>query len=268
MSSADFCATIGESHNPPSPVSGTQRRPPGVSSAAFGAQPPDLRFASLTGMDFAVSCRLVRRGRLLIRFLSIGSQSAHPIFLQTPPHDDALALLSPFPSVRVGRGLSPPDFRTCPAHNIDPSLRSGRHAREQIAVDACRIDPSSIASSFALRASKDKSRSPRAFATPKRPCSLRPRRRNDIYEMASSRSAVFLHPIGDRPTPFGVPELVFYHRVHLIGELGPPVSGQVLPERLWWPWGDCLLLWGFLSGKGPCHNNQEVQEPECCNDHE
>src|SRR5205085_688016 len=35
----------------------TQSRSPGVSSTVFRAQPPDLRFASLMDMDFAVSCR-------------------------------------------------------------------------------------------------------------------------------------------------------------------------------------------------------------------
>ena len=33
-------------------------------SIAFGAQPPDLRFAPLMDMDFAISCPLVRRWRL------------------------------------------------------------------------------------------------------------------------------------------------------------------------------------------------------------
>src|ERR1022692_5204729 len=39
----------------------TRSRSPGVSSTAFRAQPPDLRFAPLMDMDFAVSCPLVRR---------------------------------------------------------------------------------------------------------------------------------------------------------------------------------------------------------------
>src|ERR1035441_10367355 len=33
-------------------------------SDSFCAQPPDLRFASLVDMDFAISCPLVRRSRL------------------------------------------------------------------------------------------------------------------------------------------------------------------------------------------------------------
>src|SRR5271165_5939225 len=46
----------------------TQGRSPGVSSAAFRAQSPDLRFAPLMDMDFAVSCPLVRRSRLISGF--------------------------------------------------------------------------------------------------------------------------------------------------------------------------------------------------------
>src|ERR1700688_4515446 len=43
----------------------TQGRSPGVSSAAFRAQLPDLRFASLMDMGFAVRCLLARRWRLV-----------------------------------------------------------------------------------------------------------------------------------------------------------------------------------------------------------
>ena len=66
-------------------------RSPEVSSAAFRAQPSDLRFALLMDMGFAVSCPLAPRSRLE----SGSCTSAHafaPRFLQTPPHDDALAL--------------------------------------------------------------------------------------------------------------------------------------------------------------------------------
>jgi hypothetical protein len=43
----------------------TRGRSPGVSSIAFGAQPPDLRLAPLMDMDFAIRCPLVRRSRLV-----------------------------------------------------------------------------------------------------------------------------------------------------------------------------------------------------------
>jgi hypothetical protein len=66
----------------------TQSRSPGVSSVAFRAQSPDLRFASLMDMDFAVSGPLVRRSRLVP-----GScPSTHTFalrFLQTSPRGDS-----------------------------------------------------------------------------------------------------------------------------------------------------------------------------------
>src|SRR6516162_7232513 len=66
----------------------TRGRSPGVSSIAFGAQPPDLRFAPLMDMDFAIRCPLVRR----LRLLSGSCPSARTFasrFLQTPPRGDS-----------------------------------------------------------------------------------------------------------------------------------------------------------------------------------
>ena len=40
-----------------------------------------------------------------------------PHFLQTPPRDDALVLHSSFTSIRLDRGLAPPNNRTCWAHD-------------------------------------------------------------------------------------------------------------------------------------------------------
>jgi hypothetical protein len=48
---------------------GSQNRSPGVSSVAFRTRSPDLRFASLMDMDFAVSGPLVRRSRRPVRLL-------------------------------------------------------------------------------------------------------------------------------------------------------------------------------------------------------
>src|SRR5438128_6075263 len=62
----------------------TPSRSPGVSSTAFRAQSPNLRFASLMDMDFAVSCPLVRRWRLVSGFCS-STRTFVPCFLQTPP---------------------------------------------------------------------------------------------------------------------------------------------------------------------------------------
>src|ERR1700738_5653595 len=61
----------------------TPRRSPGVSSIAFGAQPPDLRFASLMDLDFAMCRPLVRRLRLISSFCS-SARTFDPRFLQTP----------------------------------------------------------------------------------------------------------------------------------------------------------------------------------------
>src|SRR5882672_7535460 len=62
----------------------TRDRSPGVSSAAFRAQSPNLRFASLMDMDFTVRCPLVRRLRLVFGFCPSTHAFAR-CFLQTPP---------------------------------------------------------------------------------------------------------------------------------------------------------------------------------------
>src|SRR3954467_5630796 len=54
-----------------------------------------------------------------------------PRFLQTVPRGSALALHSCFTSIRLHRGLSPPDCWACPAHPLGarharPARRSGR----------------------------------------------------------------------------------------------------------------------------------------------
>src|SRR6185436_6353369 len=72
----------------PSVAEATQRRSPGVSSVAFRAQSPDLRFASLMDMDFAVSGPLVRRSRLVPG--SCPSTRTFALrFLQTSPRGDS-----------------------------------------------------------------------------------------------------------------------------------------------------------------------------------
>ena len=115
MPSADFCRAVREPLDPLSRQSATRDRPPEVSSTAFHAQPPDLRSAPLMDTDFAAICPLVQRSRLLSGSCPSARVFA-PRFLQTPPHDDALALRLPFASIRLGRGLTPPDCRTCSAH--------------------------------------------------------------------------------------------------------------------------------------------------------
>src|SRR6516164_4727312 len=66
----------------------TRDRSPGVSSIAFDAQPPDLRFAPLMDMDFAIRCPLVRCLRLVSGFCPSARTFASR-FLQTPPRGDS-----------------------------------------------------------------------------------------------------------------------------------------------------------------------------------
>src|SRR3982075_3345064 len=66
----------------------TRSRSPGVSSVTFRAQSPDLRFASLMDMDFAVSRPLVRRSRLVSDFCP-STRTFALRFLQTSPRGDS-----------------------------------------------------------------------------------------------------------------------------------------------------------------------------------
>ena len=71
----------------------TPGRSPGVSSTAFRAQPPNLRFAPLMDMDFAVSCPLVRRWRLISGFCP-STRTFVPCFLQTPPRGGSPCIIT------------------------------------------------------------------------------------------------------------------------------------------------------------------------------
>ena len=88
MPSADFCAAVRSPRGSLSSERGTRRRPPEVSSIAFRAHLPDLRFASLMDMDFAIRCPLVRRWRLISGFCP-SARTFAPRFLQTPPRGDS-----------------------------------------------------------------------------------------------------------------------------------------------------------------------------------
>jgi len=122
MPSADFCAAIRRPFDLLSRQSDTAQTSRGKTNS-LPHPPPNLRSAHLVDMDFVVDRPLVRRSRLI----SGSCSSVHafaPRFLQTPPRDDALALRYPFTSTWLGRGLSPPSCRSCPAH--DPSARFAR----------------------------------------------------------------------------------------------------------------------------------------------
>src|ERR1700730_5778871 len=88
MPSADFCPAVSRPLGRLSRPETTRDRSPGVSSIAFSAQPPDLRFAPLMDMAVAVRRPLVRR----LRVVSGSGSSARTFasrFLQTPPRGDS-----------------------------------------------------------------------------------------------------------------------------------------------------------------------------------
>src|SRR5262249_30679601 len=92
----------------------TRSRSPGVSSAVFCAQSPDLRFAPLMDMDFAVSSPLVRRSRLVSG--SCPSTRTFAIrFFQTPPRGVALAFSLALHLHQVGQGTCTPKLLSMPS---------------------------------------------------------------------------------------------------------------------------------------------------------
>jgi len=96
MPSADFCPAVRLPCDSLSPLR-TQGRSPGVSSSTFRAQSPDIRFAPLMDMDFAVFCPLVRHWRLISGFCP-STRTFAIRFLQTPPRGGSPCVLaSPSP---------------------------------------------------------------------------------------------------------------------------------------------------------------------------
>jgi hypothetical protein len=69
----------------------TYDRSPEVSLTAFRVPPPNLRFALLMDRGFAKPGPLAQRSRLIFGFCP-SARTFAPRFLQTSPHDDALAL--------------------------------------------------------------------------------------------------------------------------------------------------------------------------------
>src|ERR1035441_4746817 len=75
----------------------TRSRSPGVSTAAFHAQSPNLRFAPLMDMGFAVSRPLVRHRRLISGSCP-STRTFAPRFFRTSPRDDSPCVItSPSP---------------------------------------------------------------------------------------------------------------------------------------------------------------------------
>src|SRR6267143_2141402 len=71
----------------------TRSRSPGVSSAVFRAQSPNLRLAPLMDMDFAVSCPLLRHSRLISGFCP-STRTFDPCFFQTPPRGGSPCIIT------------------------------------------------------------------------------------------------------------------------------------------------------------------------------
>ena len=91
MPLADFCRRVKMTCAILSHGFVTYGRPPEVSSTAFRAPPPNLRFAPLMDRGFAKPGPLARRSRLISGFCP-SARTFAPRFLQTPPRGDALAL--------------------------------------------------------------------------------------------------------------------------------------------------------------------------------
>ena len=97
---ADFCGRIRVNYFTLSRESATCRRSPEISSTAFCAQPPNLRFGSLIDMGRAITGPLARRSRLQFGSCTLARAFA-PRFLHTPPCGDALALRFHSSSIRM-----------------------------------------------------------------------------------------------------------------------------------------------------------------------
>jgi hypothetical protein len=101
-------------------------RSPGVRHVTVAAQTPDLQNASqLPQMeDFAVTCPLVPDASRLISGFCSSPRSFGLGFLQTPPRDDALALLLAFGSAKTWLSdFHRHSYVPCPAHTSKLSRR-------------------------------------------------------------------------------------------------------------------------------------------------
>ena len=101
---------------------------PAISSIAFHAQPPNLRFASLIDMGFATICPLAQRSRLRSGSCTLARVFA-PRFLQTHLTVTPLRFAT-LHLHQVGTGLSPASCRTCTAYKKEgPPLGIGGPGR-------------------------------------------------------------------------------------------------------------------------------------------
>ena len=124
MLAADFCHTVRSAHASLSHDFVTYDRSPEVSMTAFRAQSPDLHFAPLMDMDFAITGSLVQRSCLLSGFCPSTRAFARR-FLQTPPHDGRPCAPLPFTSIRLGEDFHFQAVIQCSAHLASISSLSG-----------------------------------------------------------------------------------------------------------------------------------------------
>src|ERR1035437_6282852 len=87
MPYADFCREVRTPYDVLSHEVVTPCRSPEVSSIAFRASPPNLRFAPLMDMGFAITGPLAQRSRLIFGSCP-SARTFAPRFLPTPPHDE------------------------------------------------------------------------------------------------------------------------------------------------------------------------------------
>src|SRR3974377_77617 len=80
--SADFCCRVRMKYFTLSHESETCNRSPEISSTAFCTQPPNLRFASLIDMGFAIIGPLARRSRLRFGSCTLAPPLVFPLLPQ------------------------------------------------------------------------------------------------------------------------------------------------------------------------------------------
>src|SRR5262249_41169646 len=107
----------------------TQSRSPGVSSAAFRAQSPNLRCAPLMDMDFAVRCPLVRCSRLVFGFCP-STRAFARCFLQTPPRGGSPCTLLALHLHQVGRRTFTSELLSMPSTQRTRSRGRALRARD------------------------------------------------------------------------------------------------------------------------------------------
>src|SRR3981081_1078184 len=117
-----LCWLRSECLTAPPVAEATQSRSPGVSSAAFCAQSPNLRSAPLMDMDFTVRCPFVRCSRLVFGFCP-STRAFAWCFLQTPPCGESPCTLLALHLHQVGRRTFTSELLSMPGTQRDPPVQ-------------------------------------------------------------------------------------------------------------------------------------------------